>query len=384
MLTEKDSLDLSGLQGHSISKDSPVPLYAQVQEILSNFILEKGLTDGTEFPTEAQLCEVFQVSRITTKRALDELVREGLIRRVKGVGNFIAAPTENVTPSRNYGLIADSSFDLFSNNFYSKVFQGIYESVTDEGGSLVFALSDRNIIDPDSLPIMLRGRGISGLLVLGALSEQALSLIRDQRIPTVLVDDDRPGFNRVITDNVHGAEVAVRYLIQKGHRRIGLLTSDRTTSFRQRTQGFIRAMKQAELSSQPEWIKSVAGFAQEAGYPEFEEILSLPPEMRPTALFAVNDHFAMNGVRAAEGLGLRVPEDISIMGFDDTPYAAMSKPHLTTIRVQTRRMGELAVTTLRRVMDFRRGEAECLILSTELVERESVGAPARKSELVVV
>ncbi len=385
MFNEQYSIDMSELQGHPVSKDSPVPLYAQVQEILSNFILEKGLADGTEFPTEAQLCEVFQVSRITTKRALDELVREGLIRRVKGVGNFVSTPVDSVAaPSRNYGLIADSSFDLFSNNFYSKVFQGIYESVVDEGGSLVFALSDRNITDPDSLPAMLRGRGISGLLILGALSDQALNLIREQRIPTVLVDDDRPGFNRVITDNVHGAEVAVRYLTHKGHTKIGLLTSDRTTSFRQRTQGFIRAMKQAELSCQPEWIKSVYGFAQEAGYCEFEEILSLPLENRPTALFAVNDHFAMNGIRAAEGLGLRVPEDISIMGFDDTPYATMSRPHLTTIRVQTRRMGELAVTTLRRVMDFRRGEAECLILSTELVERASVGVPARDGQLVIV
>lgn len=231
---------------------------------------------------------------------------------------------------------------------------------------------------------MLKGRGISGLLVLGALSDQALNLIREQRTPTVLVDDDRPGFNRVITDNVHGAEQAVQYLILKGHTKIGLLTSDRTTSFRQRTQGFIRAMKAADLSSQPEWIKSVAGFAQEAGYAEFEEILSLPPERRPTALFAVNDHFAMNGIRAAEGLGLRVPEDVSIMGFDDTPYATMSKPHLTTIRVQTRRMGELAVNALRRAMEYRRGEAECMILATELIERESVGAPTMDSQLAAV
>ena len=102
MAVDRMMIDYSEQFNQPVSKDSPVPLYAQVQEILSNFILEKALPEGTEFPTEAQLCDIFQVSRITTKRALDELVREGMIRRVKGVGNFVASPTEEVeVESRN-------------------------------------------------------------------------------------------------------------------------------------------------------------------------------------------------------------------------------------------------------------------------------------------
>ncbi|KXK38548.1 MAG: Arabinose metabolism transcriptional repressor [bacterium] len=375
MAVDRMMIDYSEQFNQPVSKDSPVPLYAQVQEILSNFILEKALPEGTEFPTEAQLCDIFQVSRITTKRALDELVREGMIRRVKGVGNFVASPTEEVeVESRNYGLVADSSFDLFSNNFYSKVFQGIYESVTDEGGSLVFALSDRNVTDRNHFSGVIRSRSISALIALGSLHEDTLALLRDQKIPTVLVDDDCPGFNRVVTDNVNGAEAAVGYLVRHGHEKIGLMTSDRTTSFRQRTQGFIRAMKKAGLSCEPEWIKSVDGFALEAGFQEFLEVLSLPEALRPTALFAVNDHYAMNGVRAAQHLGLQVPQDVSIMGFDDTPYATMSNPNLTTVRVQMHRMGELAVATLRRMMESRRSEVECLILSTEVIQRDSVAS----------
>ncbi len=82
----------------------------------------------------------------------------------------------------------------------------------------------------------------------------------------------------------------------------------------------------------------------------------------------------MNGVRAAQHLGLQVPQDVSIMGFDDTPYATMSNPNLTTVRVQMHRMGELAVATLRRMMESRRSEVECLILSTEVIQRDSVAS----------
>jgi DNA-binding LacI/PurR family transcriptional regulator len=383
MVSDKAILDLTDFLAFPISKDSPVPLYAQVQEILSNYILEKGFPDGTEFPTESQLCEAFQVSRITTKRALDELVREGLIRRVKGVGNFVSLSETVESPQmRSYGLIVDSSFDLFSNNFYSKVFQGIYESVHSEGGSLVFSLSDQTFSKHQGLPSMLKGRSLSGLLVLGSLNDAVLTLIRDQKIPTVLVDDDRPGFNRVITDNQEGAEKAVQFLTEMGHTRIGLVNSDRTMSFRGRTQGFIRAMKRAGLSAEPEWIKSVPGYDPDAGLSEFEEILQLPAQNRPSAIFAVNDHFAMNGIRAAHRLGLHIPEDISIMGFDDTPYATLVLPNLSTIRVQTQRMGEMAVTLLRRLMETRRSEVECLVLSTELIRRESVGALKPGSEVV--
>lgn len=369
-------LDFTELASHPISKESPVPLYAQVQEILSNFILEKSLSEGAEFPTEAQLCEIFKVSRITTKRALDELVREGLIRRVKGVGNFVSAPEEDHPPQlKNYGLIAEGSFDLFANNFYSKVFQGIYESVNQEGGSLVFALSDRSVSNGAGLPSMLQARAISGLIVLGCLEEGLLLSLKELRIPTVLVDDNRSGFNRVVTDNAQGTETAIRYLVRKGHSKIGLVTSDRTTSFRERSQGYARAMKRVGLSSRPEWIRVVDRAEDLCILEVFRDLLRLPVEERPTAVFAVNDHFALNGVRAASALGLSVPEDISIIGFDDTPFAKAATPNLTTIRVQNFHMGELAVAALHRLMESRRADIECIVMPTELVERDSVAPP---------
>ncbi|MCG3199371.1 MAG: Arabinose metabolism transcriptional repressor [bacterium] len=370
------SLDFAELASRPISKESPVPLYAQVQEILSNFILEKALSEGAEFPTEAQLCEIFKVSRITTKRALDELVREGLIRRVKGVGNFVSAPEEELAPKlKNYGLIAEGSFDLFANNFYSKVFQGIYESVNLEGGSLIFALSDRSVSNGASLPVLLQARSISGLIVLGCLEEGLLLSLKELRVPIVLVDDNRSGFNRVVTDNAQGTETAIRYLVKKGHAKIGLVTSDLTTSFRERTQGYARAMKHHGLSSRPEWIRIVERTEDPHIHQVFGDLLRLPEGERPSAVFAVNDHFALNGVRAAAALGLRVPEDVSIMGFDDTPFAKAATPNLTTIRVQNFRMGELAVAALHRLMETRRSEIECIVMPTELVERDSVGPP---------
>ena len=377
MSTDKIAVRPEEFASTPVSKDSPVPLYAQLQEILSNYIIRNNIPGGTPFPSEAQISEIFQVSRITARRALNEMVREGLLVRLKGAGNFVASPdTEVQNRERNFCLIADlPPNELFANKFYSQVFQGIYDRVNENGGNLLFSLSHQNVPDDFGLASLIETRAISGIFVLNYTNETLLERIQNTRIPIILVDDNRPGFNRVVTDNVWGAQTAVKYLIKKGHKKIGHMTCDEITSFKERLHGYQSEMRKHNLVPQQEWIKRASYHSLTNEKDAFLELMSLPEEKRPTALFTANDHIAHNVIQTAQSEGIQIPEDLSIVGFDD---AVNATPQLTTIQVHKFEMGLTSARLMEKLVETSLGDTECIVLTTELIERDSVCPPKRQ------
>lgn len=195
-------------------------------------------------------------------------------------------------------------------------------------------------------------------------------------VPIVLLDNWFPSKNldSVVIDNSRGAWAAVRYLTGMGHQEIGYLHSNtEIRNFLERQDGYLQAMRHAKTSDIDPWHTIVrVGSTFESAYEDMRRYLDGDPYL-PTAYFADNDIIAMSCIRALREHGLRVPEDISVIGFDDVSTAAMADPPLTTMAVPKTNMGGLAV---KRLVDLVHGETggEVVRMSIlpEIVQRKSV------------
>ena len=196
----------------------------------------------------------------------------------------------------------------------------------------------------------------------------------DQRHPIVAVDP-HVGDSQVATvasHNFEGAVLATRHLIELGHRRIGFLAGrPDLESARRREDGYRRALEEAGIAFDPTLIH-VGGFTEETAVVPARALLSLAP--RPTAIFAANDLSALQVLRTATDFGLRVPDDLSLVGFDNIPESALCDPPLTTVDQSIQDLGAEAVRILVELIDQpgRRDPASIHVtLPTELVVRRS-------------
>lgn len=230
-------------------------------------------------------------------------------------------------------------------------------------------------------------RGVSGIVILGTdMTGRCRAPLKDflyayEQIPVVIVDNFifSDLADCVGNDNVRGAQAAVSYLIARGHRRIGYLRSRRRiTNYDDRELGVRLALgEHPELALPP--LQTVnADIASEQAYADLCAWLDGKPEL-PDAFFAENDVVASASIRAFKSRGIRVPEDVSVIGFDDIPVCEMMEPPITTMRSFKERLGETAVELLeRRIRDVGAGRASRdtgflkVSVSMRLMERGSV------------
>ena len=184
---------------------------------------------------------------------------------------------------------------------------------------------------------------------------------------------DRQYFDAVVIANTDSVLRAVDYLIEKGHKQIGYLAGDlRIRNFKDRERGYRQALEDADLEANPTW-RVTLGTTLEGAYRDMGAWLdSVSRDDLPTAFFAENDVLAVGAMRALNEHGIRVPEDVSIIGFDDLSLGAFSNPPLTTVHVPKHEVGEIAVRRL--VGNIRNPKSYTCktAVSTYFVERQSV------------
>ncbi|HEY3345078.1 MAG TPA: LacI family DNA-binding transcriptional regulator [Anaerolineaceae bacterium] len=277
------------------------------------------------------------------------------------------------------GMIVKTDPDLppQANPFYSKVIVGIENSCRRNGVNLLFAtlpVDENN--RPVEVPQLMNNDTIDGLLMVGTFVDETIaSLSSKRRLPIVLVDgySDTDSFDTVISDNFRAAYQAVEYLIGRGHRKIGLVGGDVKCypSLKERRDGYFRALKENGIGE-----TFTANF--NINKTDGEEVVSLlraHPEI--TALFCLNDNVGSASIKAVQDLGKRVPEDIAVVGYDDTYIATLTHPALTTMHVDTVAMGYGAVDLLSLRLDHPESARMTLTVHACLVERDSVcDAPA--------
>jgi LacI family transcriptional regulator len=274
------------------------------------------------------------------------------------------------------GMVVKTDPDIppFSNPFYSKVIGGIEESCRRNEINILFttvSVDENN--RPVEVPKLFNHESVDGLLLVGIyVDETVFSLPRRRQLPIVLVDgySNTEKYDAVISDNFHAAYQAVENLIRHGHRHIGLVGSEPVCypSLKERRNGYLRALKENEIY---ETYISNFNINKTTGYQETITLLEGNPQI--TALFCVNDNVGSASIRAVRDLGKRVPDDISITGYDDTYLAANTYPGLTTMHVDTIAMGHAAVHLLSLRLENPESARMTLIIHPTLVNRQSVG-----------
>ncbi|MGC4191087.1 MAG: LacI family DNA-binding transcriptional regulator [Thermomicrobiales bacterium] len=264
------------------------------------------------------------------------------------------------------------------NPFYSWVLTGIEAAAKAKRMNLLYVtvpVDTRNeIVD---LPTHTLDQPLDGVLAIGPFRPAGMEqMARANPAPLVALDGPATerGWSGVVSDNVEGAAVATRYLIEQGHRRIGLLSPPAgvNANFDERAHGFARAMREAGLpwSQGPIHGDDVASAVQ--------DLLAKRPDI--TAVFAANDNFALSAIRGFEQMGRQVPHDVSVMGFDDIDLAGHLQPGLTTMAIDKVSMGRLAVDLLDFRLAFPNAATVVTTLVPRLVVRESVTTPSESGD----
>lgn len=284
-------------------------------------------------------------------------------------------PQKRCEPLTTLGMVVKTAPDQApqANPFYSKVIIGIEDACRRSGINLLFAtlpVDEKN--QPTEAPQLLYSDQVDGFLMIGTFVDETVSAIaRKHPAPIVLVDgySDLECFDTVISDNFRAAYQAVEYLIQKGHRAIGLAGSEENCypSLKERRNGYLRALKEHAL---PEPLIADFNINKSHGFEETIALLSAHPEI--TALFCINDETGCTALKAVQSLGKRVPEDVSIIGYDDTYLATSVHPALTTMHVDTIAMGRAAVQLLALRVANPDSARMTLTIHPWLVERQSV------------
>lgn len=276
-----------------------------------------------------------------------------------------------VSLSRNrsdiVGMIVNNSRDAF----FAQIIDGACQALSEQGRFMLLALTD-SASQPETIDVLLQSRRIDGIIIVLPLEislEHAARLV-ESRLPLVLVDFQYDlDIDHIAVDNFRGAYEATEHLINLGHRRIGIICGRRDIPVGQvRLDGYCAALEAYGIPFDPALV-APGDFSFESGSQGMEQLLAVDP--RPTAVFACDDPMAFGALRLLHQRGLRVPQDISIIGFDDIPEARHSNPPLTTIRQPLLEMGRIASEFICRRIDGELSERLRLVVPTSLVERDS-------------
>jgi LacI family transcriptional regulator len=322
------------------------------------------------------------VSKTTVSRVLnnkpdvDGTTRERILTIIQETGYVPQVLAVGLATGRTglIGLLVPS----LSRTYSLEVIQGVAEGVEESEYELVLYTTSLVEKNQELFTQALSRSLTDGLVVLLPRDgTHYLTGLRDSHFPVVLIDHRgvSTGLPCVTASNHRGAYEATHYLIGLGHRQIGFLTGilDFGCS-RDRLEGYQRALKEADLAATPELVKQ-GDFTEISGVTRAQELLTRTPP--PTAIFCSNDEMALGALKAIRNAGLRVPEDISVIGFDDVPIAAQTTPALTTVKQPLRAMGRKAVEMVFCQIEGKPLDLFEVELQTELVLRESCQSPRR-------
>lgn len=276
------------------------------------------------------------------------------------------------------GLI-DLVFHRLGSAWSMEIIRGVEDTAAQSRTSVILSgLSGEHRPPQTWLDTTIARPPLGVLLVAANLTPAQHQLLDRRSIPYVVIDTDgEPPADvpSVGSDNWNGGLVATRHLLSLGHRRVAAITgpSDMLCS-RARVDGFRSAHEEAGVTFDPGLVRT-GNFYVEAGYKHGLDLLSRPE--RPTAIFAGSDMQALGVLRAARELGLRVPDELSVVGYDDLPLASWVGPALTTVRQPLAEMGAAATRILFDLIAGRAPQVRRLSLATELVVRESTAPPPR-------
>ncbi len=366
---------------------------------LRAFLREGGLRLGDKLPGERELADRLSMGRTALRPLLEALENEGVLERRPQSGTFLARiPAPGVTgttvaliaPFRGTGLPEDA----FNVQWLYRVVSAFERTAVPAGAHVLLLDQSPRLSDTCSikgLALEAVAAGVQAAVLLHPFGSrariaQALAILHDRGVqPIVVSSRTYPGLaSQVYFDSGWGAYLATRFLIQQGHRRIGFAGAPSGHEWVQdRLLGYRTALGAAEIVEEAEWVclpeegERLASI--EDGRTAWQRWRALPPNQRPTAVTAANDAVALGVLEAARQDGIAIPEDLSVIGFDNDPAALLAG--LTTLERPTETLGEtVAQVTLEQLSRGPEAATVSLRLRPILIERRSVGHPPTDGE----
>ncbi len=329
-------------------------------------------------PTLLDVAKRAGVSPMTVSRVVNDSGPVSAATRARVVEALAVTGYVPNTVARNLRARRTDTIALLmpdmTNPFFTLLAQGVETAAREAGISLLLANTDQREDEERRLVRTLLQRQIDGLLLIPAGScADAAALCREQGVPLVVVDrrPETAGVDVVRADSEAGALGLGRLLAALGHRRMAALTGPSSVpTATDRLVGFSRALAEARL---PAPQVRQGAFTIDSGHEMTLALMEAEP--RPTAIFAANNFIAIGVLHALEELGLRVPDDVAVVGFDDLPQAMVTFPFLTVAAQPAVEIGRRAVALLLERTADPNGETREVVLPTELVIRRSSGDP---------
>jgi len=346
------------------------PKYRQLKEILREEINKRKLRPGDRIPSEERIAEKYGVSLGTVRQAMAELANEGLIYKEQGRGTFVAEKKRGKTFT--IGLLLTD----IGNPFFSQIARSIQEKAHLLGYSMIYYnTNDQLSREAESIDMLIKRR-VDGVILVPVLKdgeEKLMQKLRGNDISFVYLDRylNEPASDYIIVDNFCGVRQSMEYLISLGHKRIGCISAQPYTwVLEQRVKAYKKIVRENNLAMEDSLVQISDLPDDKGGYDAANKLFSM--KNRPTAIFATNDIIAIGAYKAAKDKGIRIPQDLSLVGFDDIEVSSHLEVPLTTVSQPINKMGEMAVKILAEKGKKENPEkVQKIVLEPKLVIRES-------------
>ncbi|MEA4907429.1 MAG: LacI family transcriptional regulator [Chloroflexi bacterium] len=313
---------------------------------------------------------------INNRPGISDELRSRILQTIEEMGYQSSVRVErtffpaggNTAPTINLSIRTNDSY--LTESFYTLISQEITRQLQEHQYNILFNVISKSDLSPDEFTSIFESNNSNAFIIIGADIDQRLfEEIKQTGVTTVLVDNDFDGFSSVNTDNVQGAQSAVEYLAGLGHRDILCLAGPlHHKSIQGRYQGYLRAIQAQRLPGKPRLIEC-PGVSINDG---LEAIASLK-EIDFTAVFGCTDKLAIGAMKGLQKRGIKVPEQVSVMGFDDIEWGLHTEPELTTVKTAKRQIARMATKVVLDLLENQESYRMEVVIGTEILVRGSTG-----------
>ncbi len=347
--------------------------YVKLMEDLKEKILSGEIQTGDKLPSENELSSQYQISRQTVRKALSILENTGYVYAEHGRGTFCCEPVHHSRKSKNIAVVTT----YLSDYIFPRVIQGIDTILTREGYSIILKNTKNSRSQEAKCLEELLQKDIDGIIIEPSKSQiycnhmNLYHKLDEYEIPYVFIQGcfskmkHKP---QVLMDDCKGGYLITKYLIDTGHKNIiGVFKSDDIQG-QDRHKGYVMALQEAGIYYDPD--KIVWFYTEDRKIHPYESIYQMAVNQSPMdAVVCYNDQIALKVVQALNDAGLKVPEDISVTGYDNSYMARSNGFHLTTIVHPQEKLGEMAAELLLKLIENKEG-ADCekkILIHPEIV-----------------
>jgi len=331
--------------------------------------------------TLADIAQKANVSKMTVSRVLSgkgQVAKETYDRVMKIVEEFGYQPNwlaRGLASKRSMiiGVIIPKIEHMFLDNYITQVLTGVVDIAVENNYRIMLCPVETKPHGNSEYLNVARTKLLDGMILLKTkVNDPNIETLANAGFPFVLVNHKKYSkkYNFVDSKNIQGAKLAMEYLYQHGHRKIAFVSGSLDeTNGKDRLKGYIESLERFGLLFKEEWVV-YGDFNKNKAY-RFSEKLFLDKKKMPTAIFCADDYMAIGVMQRIKEIGLRVPEDIAVIGFDDIELAAYVKPALTTIRQPIYELGKTSTQILLNLINDKQKTPVHRLLDVELIKRES-------------